>query len=305
MAQDADALQRAFAAACDRQSEVAASSTVGTKLLELVASADEGVPGLALDPVAFVQELGARMQPGEDVLAQLERLHAADLRLALACLEGDPRATRRFTERFGRDLRRLAHRFSSPQESVEDLEQTIHELLLVGRHEGGAKLRAYAGQGFLLNWLRITTTRLLMDHARRKDRARERPVSEGAVLGLPDPGDVELAFLKQSYRATFSEALLASARALDPGDRHLLRQHLVGCMSIDQIAGAYGIHRATAARRLGRARQRLLEGTRETMAGRLQLPANELDSVLELIRSQLDLSVGRFLASTGVLREAG
>ncbi len=305
MTNDADALLRAFVDACDGPLDAAGDRELGARLQTLAADAGEAVPGLEPDALDFVRYLAERIDPRQGLHEQLERCHAVELRLAQLCLRGEVLAIRAFEERFARDLRRLTLRFAGPQESAEDLAQIIREHLFVGRNGGPAKLTAYAGQGFLLNWLRITTTRLLMDQSKRKDRARERPASERAILGLPDPGNVELSFLKRSYRAEFSEALQQSARELPAGERHLLRQHLVGCMSIDQIAGGYGIHRATAARRLARARQRLMEGTREAMAGRLKLPADELDSVLELIRSQLDLSVGRFLASTGVLREAG
>jgi RNA polymerase sigma-70 factor (ECF subfamily) len=66
-------------------------------------------------------------------------------------------------------------------------------------------------------------------------------------------------------------------------------------MSIDEIATAYGIHRATAARRVNRARDALLADTRRRMSERLRLNSKELDSVLGLVESRLHASVRRLL----------
>jgi RNA polymerase sigma-70 factor, ECF subfamily len=88
-----------------------------------------------------------------------------------------------------------------------------------------------------------------------------------------------------------------AAKQLEPGDRHLLRQHLVAGLSIDQLGAVLGIHRATAARRITRARERLAADTRAELARRLALAPEELDEVIGLVMSRLDVSLGQLLAS--------
>jgi RNA polymerase sigma-70 factor (ECF subfamily) len=114
-------------------------------------------------------------------------------------------------------------------------------------------------------------------------------------LALPNPGDLELDFIEREIRAEATRALYEAARALSPGDRHLLRQHLLGRMSIDELGGVYGIHRATVARRLQNARERLLAGVRAAISERLGV--EEVGSVMRLLASRLDASLARVLAT--------
>lgn len=75
----------------------------------------------------------------------------------------------------------------------------------------------------------------------------------------------------------------------------VLKQHLVQRLTIDQIGGLYHLHRATAARRLAKARAALLDGTRAALARRLGLPPEQLAAVLEMVESRLEVSVERLL----------
>ena len=73
--------------------------------------------------------------------------------------------------------------------------------------------------------------------------------------------------------------------------RNLLRlQVLHGC-NIDDIAGLYRVHRATAARWLETVRNTLFTSTRACMIKRLRVPKEEFLSIMRLIRSQLDISL--------------
>ncbi|MBN1606671.1 MAG: transcriptional regulator, partial [Polyangiaceae bacterium] len=66
-------------------------------------------------------------------------------------------------------------------------------------------------------------------------------------------------------------------------------------LTIDEIAAAFGIHRATAARRVARARSALLAATRRELGERLRMSTAALKSVMRLIQSQLHASVRRLL----------
>jgi RNA polymerase sigma-70 factor (ECF subfamily) len=71
--------------------------------------------------------------------------------------------------------------------------------------------------------------------------------------------------------------------------------HLGERMSIDALGAIYSVDRATAARWLVAARQALVEKTKETLRARLQLSEGECDSLVGLVRSQLDVSILRRL----------
>jgi RNA polymerase sigma-70 factor (ECF subfamily) len=75
----------------------------------------------------------------------------------------------------------------------------------------------------------------------------------------------------------------------------LLKQHLIYRLTVDQLGALYHLHRATAARRLAKARQALLDGARASLARRLGVPAAELASAMELVASRLEVSIERLL----------
>jgi len=107
--------------------------------------------------------------------------------------------------------------------------------------------------------------------------------------------DPVLEKLKTEYRTQFAAALSDAIADLSAEDRMLLRQSIVEKMSIDEVGAAFGVHRATAARWLNRARGALVGATHKRLAERLDLPVEQMESVIKLVQSQLDASVIRFL----------
>src|SRR4029077_18141380 len=107
--------------------------------------------------------------------------------------------------------------------------------------------------------------------------------------------DPMLSQLKAEYRTEFATALREAIGELTAEDLASLRQQIVDQLSIDEIGAAFGVHRATAARWLLRARGALVTATRGRLAPRLKLSVEEIDSVIRLVQSQLDASVIRYL----------
>ncbi|MFC1610733.1 transcriptional regulator, partial [Myxococcota bacterium] len=83
--------------------------------------------------------------------------------------------------------------------------------------------------------------------------------------------------------------------SLSAKDRNLLRQSLLDGLSIDQLGAIYRVHRATAARWLAGARERVLKETLSALRQRLKIDEAEFKSLINLVRSQLDLSLARLL----------
>lgn len=76
---------------------------------------------------------------------------------------------------------------------------------------------------------------------------------------------------------------------------NVLRLHLVDRLTTDEIGKMYRIHRVTALRRIDNARQSLADAVRSELTGRWGIPDAEVTGVMQLIRSQIDLSVERLL----------
>jgi RNA polymerase sigma-70 factor (ECF subfamily) len=58
----------------------------------------------------------------------------------------------------------------------------------------------------------------------------------------------------------------------------------------------YGVHRAIAARWLAAAREQIAGATRNHLAARAGIVSEEIDSIIRLVHSRLDVSFERLLA---------
>jgi RNA polymerase sigma-70 factor (ECF subfamily) len=264
-----------------------------------------------LERAEFGAELARRLEDDDlTVESWWDHLRPAELYLACACARGVAAAIQRFEKLYGDEIARTARRFERPGLATDDLIQLLRAKLFAGPAEaapgesqagrakpaGRPKIASYSGQGFLQNWVRVTTTRTFIDCRRWQADAPEIPITQGLLEILPESGaDPELQLLKREHAAHFKAAFAEAVAALDASDRLMLRQHLVDKLTIDQIGALYHLHRATAARRLARARQVLLDGARARLARRLGLAPERLAAALELIASRLDASVERVL----------
>ena len=285
-----------------RRSELEGSADWQARLAAALDDPARSWPRSWLAPEQFAAELAARLDHDDEPAASWWRhLHADDLYLAIACARGVGDAIDRFERRYGDEIGRTARRFERPGLAADDLVQLLRTKLFTGDAASPApeqrpRIASYTGQGFLQNWLRVTATRTFIDCCRGLTDAPEVSIRNELAAGLPEPGaDPELQLLKREHLAHFKAAFAEAAAALDASHRIVLKQHLVERLTIDQIGGLYHLHRASAARRIAKAREALLAGTRAALARRLGVPPERLGSVLELVASRLEASVERLL----------
>ena len=294
----ADELAAAFAAAWTSSPGGALPAGTAERLAELCGEAIRAHPALGIDERELAAAIASRA-PATDLGGYLGRCRAADLALARAAAKGSVAAIAEIERANRSTIEATCRRFASPGHSPDDLRQILRSRLFVAEAGTHPKVHDYAGEGFFENWLRVTAVRVFLDLTKRKDRAREAVATDDDVLALPQPGDLALDVVKAEYRTAVASAMHEAARLLDAGDRHLLRQHLVAGLSIDQLGAVLGIHRATAARRITRAREQLVADTRRLLVDKLRISPAELDEVLGLVMSRLDVSISKLLA-TGV-----
>ena len=242
-------------------------------------------PDLAIDPGDFAAHL-ARHCPDD---GDLDALAIEDLYLALACARRDEAALRILHERLLPAVDRALSRLSLAPGEIDDVRDAIVQRLVV---DEPPKIAAYAGRGSLSQWLAAVAAREAM--TRQRTAARRRGLLDAAAEELA-PEDPELHFLKSHYRVHFRHAFADAVAALAPPDRTVLRHRFVDGLTLDQLAAALGVHRATAARSLARIRTELLESTRVGLRERLGVEAAEVDSVVRLIASNFEVSVKRLL----------
>jgi RNA polymerase sigma-70 factor (ECF subfamily) len=261
------------------------------------AQADAAVARAGLPPEAFAEEIAARFDgDDEEARSWWEHLHAGELALACACARGAGPALAEFERRFGDELARAARRFERHGLPADELLQRLRAKLFTSASEGGPRIASYTGQGFLQNWVRVTATRFFIDCGRGGAAVSELPIAERLLESLREPGaDAELELLKREHAAHFKAAFAEAVGALDAEERVWLRQHVLERLSIDQLGALYHLHRATAARRLAKARDALLEGARASLARRLGVPRAQLGGAFALLASRLEVSMERLL----------
>jgi RNA polymerase sigma-70 factor (ECF subfamily) len=269
----------------------ASRPVVATAWQEMLDAARAAWPELRIEPAQIIEFIAQRLS-GTDLADALASAPAADLVLAAACMAQEPTAHAAF-EAVLSEVDAAGSSTRSPPDLVDDVKQVIRVQLLVARGDKAPGIGGYRGKGPLRGWVRITATRELIRHQRKA--ARERPSERPLDEAIGDAGDPVLSQLKAEYRTEFAVALREAIADLDAETRTLLRQQIVDQLSIDEIGAAFGVHRATAARWLLRARGALVTATRGRLASRLKLSFEEIDSVIRLVSSQLDASVVRYL----------
>jgi serine/threonine-protein kinase len=219
--------------------------------------------------------------------------HADDLLLAAACLRGEAAALAQLEARVQLAARKAFAGKRLDAEDERDVVQNVLTHLLVARDGETPRLASYAGAGPLDGWLRVTLSRAGISRLRalasQPPRAEhEDAEAEVAAFGRAVDDDPELATLRARYSEALSAALKESIAALAEADRGLVREHYLEGLTIDDLAALHQTHRATAARRLARARHKVLEGTRSRMMLRFGLGPTELGSLLGALMSGLD-----------------
>jgi RNA polymerase sigma-70 factor (ECF subfamily) len=246
-------------------------------------------PDVALADEVFSGFLAERLEG-----TMLDALHVADAFLACACVRGVAAAQRAFDQVYLHRLALSLTRSRTRAETVEEVVQRLRVQLLVGER-GEPGLVSFQARSDLHTWLRVVAVR----EAARVEKPAQREVAstDEAMLGELSATDPELGYLKALYRHEVLAALTAALATLPVRERRLLRHSLVDGLSIDELGALFQVHRATAARWLEKARELMSEALRSTLEERLKIDPAELEEVLSLVRSRLDVSVRRLLSS--------
>jgi RNA polymerase sigma-70 factor (ECF subfamily) len=142
----------------------------------------------------------------------------------------------------------------------------------------------------------MATTRHLIDAVRAAGARPERPTGDDHLANVAAAtDDPELAFLKQRYRSEFRAAFAEALGKLDSRDRNILRHRYLDGLDVGELATIYGFHRVSMSRALARIRDELLVAIRRAFLSRLGVEPGELERVMALIASQLELSLSGLL----------
>jgi RNA polymerase sigma-70 factor, ECF subfamily len=271
------------------------------RLWTLVAEGRAAWPDLAhaIDAKVLV-EFVARHVTADLADAALDGLRPADLFLACACASGSHQAIAAFDRDYMKEVDIALARMRIGQPRLSDVKQLVRQRLFVGGGTAGAptsagKIVEYGGRGDLRRWVRSVAVRTCLNDLRKGKREvlvdDDHLIAQHAIA----QDDPEVEYMKRTYANEFKSAFSAALAQLGAREQTLLRYHHVDGLNIDEIGAIYRVHRVTAFRWIEKAKDQLVKATLDTLRARLKLPAEELDSVLRMIRSQIHLSLVRHL----------
>jgi RNA polymerase sigma-70 factor (ECF subfamily) len=217
--------------------------------------------------------------------------------LRIACLAQIPGAIATLESEYLAPLGKVLAKRCDDAELADEALQTLREKLLLGAHP---RLASYRSTGHLRPWLQVVGVRICQDLARQRG---VRWAREGQLVDrLVDPHrQPDSLLLKAQLDELFVVALKQVFRELPNRERYALRMHVMAGWNVSQIGEALSTHRATAARWIASAKQRLSDNVRLLLRERLDLNATELEKLVGFFGTQLDLRLSQVFSATPAL----
>jgi RNA polymerase sigma-70 factor (ECF subfamily) len=220
--------------------------------------------------------------------------YAADLALARAASAGDPQAIDTLERGPLRQIGDFVARIDPAPAFAEEVRQAVREKLLVGPAPGQpGRLAEYAGTGPLGGWIRVVAVRVALDMKRAAGQDRAADADRVAQMVVDVALDPEMRLFRERHQGPFQQALGEALSSLSPRERNLLRLHFAEGATLEQLATSYQVHRATVARWLATARQAVMERVAGRLGESMGMSAGEVESVVRLLGSQIDISLSR------------
>jgi RNA polymerase sigma-70 factor (ECF subfamily) len=243
-------------------------------------------PGVELDVTTFSALVANQLGDGP-----FDDVRSDDLYLAIACTARVEQAIIAFDKHYLVRLASALIRQGHNRAAAADVVQAVRVRFLVGDADRGPRIAEYNGRGSLAAWLRVAAHRVAVTAFRkhRREVAIDDLADDLATVARSCSPDIRL--LGMQLGSEFEAAFRSAFAALAPRERNLLRYQVIDRLGIDRIGALHGVHRATAARWVARARQALIDGVRCRLQDRLAIDRTELDGTLQQIASQIELSL--------------
>jgi RNA polymerase sigma-70 factor (ECF subfamily) len=177
----------------------------------------------------------------------------------------------------------------------------VRERLLVARPDGPPRIADYRGRGTLEAWVRVVALRLhaMMAAEGARGVSLDDEADEVAprlrMLAVSGQG-ADLAAAKEEHREAVERAVATALRELPARERTMLSMHYVDGLSLERIGKLYRVDKATISRWLRAARERIADEALARVQDETGATADEARSLLGLLSSTLDLSLGGLLA---------
>jgi RNA polymerase sigma-70 factor len=242
-------------------------------------------PDLGLS-VAKFGEFGAHGRP----LAELSPNLIADVFLAAACAQNVPGALLCFRSRMLAPVAQAVRTYDPSGPFAEEVYQRVSEAMFVGGPDGQPKILRYQGEGPLAKYIataaRWIALRMVTSSARFQGE-------EALVDSLSRIQTQETMLLKEQHRDLFNRALVVGVRQLSDRERLVLRLNLNERVSTTRLAAMYNVSQPTVSRWIQRAAHSIFARVKELVCDELDIDTREMESLLLLMRSQIEINISQ------------
>jgi RNA polymerase sigma-70 factor, ECF subfamily len=257
----------------------------------IIVAARQAWPAIAVEPDRLAEELARRLAGDEP------RAVHHDIWLAIACGDRDTAATALVDQAIELETTIAGRRLGASPAQITELLSEMRRIVLLDEPTRTAAIRSFTGRGDLRGYLRIIAARALVRIMQRDQR--EVPTDDDALArlapALSSSLDPDIVLLRERHRSDLDAALREAIANLAARPRAVLRYHLVDGWSIDRIGERYGVHRSTASRWISDARLEVGDAIREGLASRLALTRSQVDSLVVMLTSGVDVSLEQLL----------
>lgn len=265
-------------------------------LAERIEAARAAWPGVALDGAVFAAHVAACAPAEVDPIAAIGELATSDLYLACACARGDARAIRHFEREVLPAAEPAIARVDSSAAFVDEAMHEVRVRLLVETEEGPARIRSYLGRGPLTHWVRVVAMRTAT--SLKRHASPEQSGADELFAALPHAGtSPELKVLRAELAGPFHAAFRAALATLEVRERNVLRLYLLEGVPSETIGTMYGVHRATVARWIASAHERVLGETRRRLGAELGARPKDLDTLVRAASETLEVGIATLLSA--------
>jgi RNA polymerase sigma-70 factor (ECF subfamily) len=252
-------------------------------------------PGIAVPFEVFVAYLVARIASP----AEIRDDWLQDLYLACACANGVPAGLQSFRTQYFATVAQAAKPFDDSPPFAEEIYQRLSDTLFVADGPSRGKIVRYAGRGPLAGFVATAAKRMALRAAAYAKRFQ----GEAELIDrFSQFTEQETTLMKLRYRETFNRALSIALRQLPSRERLILRMNLVERVSTTRLAALYKVSQPTVSRRIQRSAKAIFATVKDLVCDELDIDTRELESLLLLVRSQIEITISLAGGSSTLMR---
>jgi RNA polymerase sigma-70 factor (ECF subfamily) len=264
-------------------------------------------PRLTVSGQDFMRYLWERLsqeERGQQLAEVLKERKQGDLYLACACVLKVPGAFEELEAHHLSKLPALLRYLHLPDADLQDVCQEVRIQVLMGTTKS-PRIAEYRGRGTLLNWLQAIAVRLALKRGIPRCEQAEEHVLDFIERASPSGLDPEIDFIKRLYRAEIQQGLDQARDSLPSRQQYLLKLYLKDRLSTTELGKIFGVSQPTISRWLQKVRDTLYKEMKRRLKERFGISSREFKSLMEIIKSQLDMSFTEPLKDEGKRDEKG